>query len=94
MDATAELAVAVSKNADLSEQLRLLDEDARREPLAAAVALLFATARRSDTPTEVIEAALQTALELLGSTDWKDSRNWTDELLGGPRTFNELARAH
>jgi hypothetical protein len=91
VDATAELAVAVSRNAGLSEQLRLVDEDARREPLAAAVALLFATARRSDAPTEVIEAARRRALDLLGSTDWEDSRNWTDELLGGPRTFNELA---
>lgn len=91
VDATADLAVAVSRNADLSEQLRLLDEDANREPLAAAVALLFATERRNDAPTEVIEAARNRALDLLGRTDWEDPRTWADELLGGPRTFNEIA---
>jgi len=91
VDATADFAVAASRNAELSEQLRLLDEDANRKPLAAAVALLFATARRDDAPTEVIEAARNRALDLLASTEWEDPRSWADELLGGPRTFNELA---
>jgi len=91
VDATADVAVAVSRNADLSEQLRLLDEDANREPLAAAVALLFATARRSDAPTEVVEAARKWALDLLSKTAWEDPRTWADELLGGPKTFDELA---
>lgn len=91
VDATADIAVAVSRNADLSEQLRLVDEDANREPLAAAVALLFATARRNDAPTEVIEAARNRALDLLSSSNWEDPRTWADELLGGPRTINELA---
>jgi hypothetical protein len=91
VDASADLAVAVSRNADLSEQLRLLDEDANREPLAAAVALLFATARRSDAPTELVEAARERALGLLSDTNWEDPRTWADEILGGPRTFDEIA---
>lgn len=91
VDATADLAVAVSRNADLHEQLRLLDEDASREPLAATVALLFATARRSDAPTEVIEATRERARDLLSNTDWKDPQLWAGELVGGARTFHELA---
>lgn len=91
VDATADFAVAVSRNAELAEQLRLLDEDASRKPLAAAVALLFATARRSDAPTELVEAARKRALNVLRSTDWEDPRTWADELLGGPRTLDELA---
>lgn len=72
-------------------ELRLLNEDANREPLAAAVALLFATARRSDAPTEVIEAARQRARDLLSNMDWRDPQSWEDGPSSGPKTLHELA---
>lgn len=78
LEATCHLAAAVAGNADDTELARLVEKDARRRPLSAAVLLLTEIARAADTrervePQHDAEAAL---VALWESIDFSDRDAW------------------
>lgn len=81
LSATCALAAAVAANADDDELAALMERDAGRRPLSAAVLLLAETARAAEKRGRAIqqEQAEATLAALWGSIDWSDPSSWDDD---------------
>jgi len=89
VETTCELAAAVAANADDETLAALIEQDAGRRPLSAAVLLLTETARYAEkrgrsTPQALANAALD---KLWNSIDWADPRSWGDHDKSMPRVL-------
>jgi hypothetical protein len=89
LSATCRLAAAVAANADDDELAALVEQDARRRPLSAAVLLLTEAARTAKgrgrlVPQERAEAALAA---LWDSIDWSDPGSWNGDEANSESVF-------
>lgn len=98
LDATADLAVAVSYNASEEDLLELVERDRQQFPICAATALLAATVRTYDSDEQqaiekstTVRPALRIAgnaardqlQRLLSGTDWSRAASWAGNDING-----------
>ena len=91
LDTTAALAVAVARNAGEQEQLRIIEEDGRRLPACAAVALLQEHARSHGNESAVGAAALERLGRVLDDTDWASESAWQGNDMHGQAMMSAFA---
>ncbi len=93
LNVTAALAVAVAGNATSEVQIDLVESDAKRTPICAAVALLEETARRHDKASVVGSAAAEQLRRVWVDTDWAKECSWIGNEVNGQAMMYAFARA-
>ncbi len=94
LSATCRLAAAVAKNATDDQLELLLEQDARRRPLSAAVFLMAEGARVAERAgrSEARARADAALLELWDSIDWSSLDSWDTDDCNGHTIFWQAAR--
>lgn len=89
---TASLAVAVAGNATEAQRLELVESDARRLPICAAVALLDETAREPFPKSAVASAADERLRRLWQGVNWASAAAWEGNEVNGQPMMYGFAR--
>ena len=93
MTSTSRLTVAVARNADIDELMKLISKDQLRRPICAAVSLLAETyrAHNETEKSSVATAAGSAIVELVRGEDWAKADSWKGNELHANRIFGFLS---